>query len=126
MVPNYRTGKVATYDRTEPMLGSWTVQILTDIFPQSWLVDLVTPVLLKWNTWLWRQRRAEGILGQQNSDIAGQKLLTLEPQDKSGQSNLICLGSDATVPPGGHCHVAVFIRVLVGVECVVYCHTSSK
>jgi hypothetical protein len=42
-VPNYRTGKMCTYDRTEPMLGSWALQVIHDVFGNqtSWVVELL-------------------------------------------------------------------------------------
>lgn len=83
MVPNYLIGKLCTYDRTEPMLGSWTVQILHDVFREKWVLDLLLPSLQGWNSWVWRRRRAEGSLA-----------------DDSGFSDLISLGSDGTDPAG--------------------------
>lgn len=53
MVPNYRTGSVATYDRSEPQLGSWVLRMLQLKFPEdTWLIDLALPALVGWNNWL--------------------------------------------------------------------------
>ena len=44
MVPNYRNGQggaTCTYDRTEPMVGSWSLQILHSVFADDWIVELV-------------------------------------------------------------------------------------
>ena len=44
MVPNYRNGQggaTCTYDRTEPMVGSWSLQILHSVFGDDWIVELV-------------------------------------------------------------------------------------
>ena len=87
-VPNYRSGRVATYDRTEPSLGTWTLAILNDIYndgSSTWVVDLLLPPLLNWNSWMWTHRQAEGVLDSKSKGI---------------RSNLISLGSDATIPPG--------------------------
>jgi hypothetical protein len=83
MVPNYRTGKTCTYDRTEPMLGGWTLQILHEVFGDQWVADLLVPQLVRWNNWTWERRLAGGVLA-----AAG------DP------SFLISLGSDATSPAG--------------------------
>jgi hypothetical protein len=83
MVPNYRTGKTCTYDRTEPMLGGWTLQILHEVFGDQWVADLLVPQLVRWNNWTWERRLAGGFLA-----AAG------DP------SFLISLGSDATSPAG--------------------------
>ena len=42
MVPNYRNGQggqTCTYDRTEPMVGSWSLQILHSVFGDDWPVE---------------------------------------------------------------------------------------
>ena len=44
MVPNYRNGQggaTCTYDRTEPMVGSWSLQILHSVFGDDWIIELV-------------------------------------------------------------------------------------
>jgi hypothetical protein len=88
MVPNYRSGDggvVCTYDRTEPMVGTWSLQILHSVYGDVWIVQLLFPPLLGWNDWVHRRRSAEGSLGV---GMAG------------GQTALVSLGSDATNPPG--------------------------
>lgn len=85
MVPNYRTGaggQTCTYDRTEPMVGTWSLEILHSVFGDDWPVELLFPALFEWNTWVWQRRRSEGMLGKSHS---------------SGQAPLISLGSDG--PP---------------------------
>ena len=52
MVPNYRSGQggqTCTYDRTEPMVGSWSLQILHSVFDDAWPVQLLWPALEEWN-----------------------------------------------------------------------------
>eukprot|EP00756_Hemistasia_phaeocysticola_P043525 Hpha_TRINITY_DN17106_c0_g1::TRINITY_DN17106_c0_g1_i1::g.146806::m.146806 len=90
MVPNYRSGiggSVCTYDRTEPMVGAWSLQILHSVFGEAntWVVQLLWPPLLAWNEWVRDRRAAEGVLG---AGLPG------------GRSALISLGSDNTTPPG--------------------------
>ena len=85
MVPNYRNGQggqTCTYDRTEPMVGSWSLQILHSVFGDDWPVQLLFPALLGWNQWVWDARTAEGSLGVGHS---------------GGKTALISLGSDG--PP---------------------------
>ena len=85
MVPNYRNGQggqSCTYDRTEPMVGSWSLQILHSVFRDDWPVQLLFPALLGWNQWIWDARTAEGSLG---AGLPG------------GKTALISLGSDG--PP---------------------------
>lgn len=88
MVPNYRTGDdgmTATYDRTEPMVGSWSLQILHDVFGDGWVAELLFPALLGWNDWVHERRSAEG---------------SLALKELGGKTALVSLGSDATVPAG--------------------------
>jgi hypothetical protein len=85
MVPNYcngQGGQTCTYDRTEPMVGSWSLQILHSVFGDDWPVQLLFPALLGWNQWTWDARIAEGSLGAGLPD---------------GKTALISLGSDG--PP---------------------------
>ena len=96
MVPNYRTFDTdsggqfhvsCTYDRTEPMVGSWSLEIVHSVFGDSWVVELLFAPLFGWNQWVWDRRTAEGSLGIGNPD---------------GKTALISLGSDGPplVPDG--------------------------
>lgn len=90
MVPNYRSGQggsTCTYDRTEPMVGSWSLQILHSVFDDDWPVQLLWPALAEWNQWVQARRSSEGILGLHHP---------------SGTTALISLGSDGPplVPTG--------------------------
>ena len=88
MVPNYRSGiggSTCTYDRSEPMVGAWSLQILHSVFADDWVAELLFAPLYDWNTWVHERRSAEGILG------AGRP---------GGKTALVSLGSDATTPPG--------------------------
>ena len=88
MVPNYRVGEslfTATYDRTEPMVGSWCLHILHSVYGDDWVPRLLFGPLVNWNDWVHARRRGVGMLAQDQPD---------------NRSALISLGSDATVPPG--------------------------
>ena len=54
-------GQTCTYDRTEPMVGSWSLQIVHSVFGDDWPVQLLFPALLGWNQWVWDARTAEGV-----------------------------------------------------------------
>ena len=90
MVPNYRSGQggsTCTYDRTEPMVGSWSLQILHSVFGDEWPLQLLWPALSEWNQWVQARRSSEG---------------SLALQSPSGATALISLGSDGPplVPQG--------------------------
>lgn len=85
MVPNYRSGQggqTCTYDRTEPMVGSWSLQILHSVFNDDWPLELLWPALFSWNSWVADRRSSEGSLGLGRP---------------AGKTALISLGSDG--PP---------------------------
>lgn len=90
MIPNYRSGQggsTCTYDRTEPMVGSWSLQILHSVFADDWPVQLLWPALAEWNQWVQARRSSEGSLAHHRP---------------SGTTALISLGSDGPplVPQG--------------------------
>ena len=90
MVPNYRNGqggKSCTYDRTEPMVGTWSLEILHSVYKDDWIAALLWEPLLQWNLWIWERRTAEGVLGHGRP---------------GGKTALISLGSDGPplVPEG--------------------------
>lgn len=37
MVPNYRNGKTATYDRTEPQLAAWCMELIYSKLKDDWV-----------------------------------------------------------------------------------------
>ena len=85
MVPNYRSGqggRTCTYDRTEPMVGSWSLQILHSVFEDDWPLELLWPALFSWNQWVADRRYSEGSLGLRKP---------------LGKTALVSLGSDG--PP---------------------------
>ena len=85
MVPNYALGAVATYDRTEPQLGSWTVRVLRDrLGPRyAWVPALLLDPLAAWSDWFFKFRRNGGVLAQAD-----------------GLADAISLGSNDVSPKG--------------------------
>ena len=83
-VPNFASGTGISFDRTEPQIGAFVVREIYTRWRDAWVVDLLFPALLSWNTWVWTHRRGEGVL-------AG----------ADGHADLIVLGSDPTDPPCG-------------------------
>eukprot|EP01137_Pigoraptor_chileana_P034797 Opistho-2@27869 len=57
-VPNEKGGTVASWDRTEPIVGSMALLAIYNKFNDDWVVDLLFDDLFDWNTWMWQKRRA--------------------------------------------------------------------
>ena len=85
MVPNYISGQVGTYDRTEPAVVGWTVRVLRDRLGVSWLPALLLDALVGWHDWSHDTRRNTGVLAPGGAD---------------GLADAISLGSGATSPAG--------------------------
>lgn len=58
-VPNlsYGTGQ-KSLDRSQPPVGSRMLLELYQLFHDRWIVELLYPALLRWNTWFFENRRA--------------------------------------------------------------------
>ncbi|MBO7711137.1 MAG: hypothetical protein J6S83_11755 [Lachnospiraceae bacterium] len=58
-VPNMSCGNgLKTLDRSQPPVGSRMVLELYKKYTDLWLVKLLYPALMEWNTWFWNSRRS--------------------------------------------------------------------
>lgn len=59
-IPNMSCGNgQKTQDRSQPPVGSRMVLELYRKYEELWLVELLYPALLEWNTWFYRNRRSD-------------------------------------------------------------------
>lgn len=72
-VPNYKTAFKASYDRSQPPIGSWIIHQLYERHQEAWLLELVFEDLMAWNDW-WVEKRStpEGYLCWGSDPIAGE------------------------------------------------------
>ena len=59
-VPNFAWGTgQKSEDRSQPPVGASMLLGVWRIFREDWIVKLLFPALVEWNTWFWDHRRAE-------------------------------------------------------------------
>lgn len=61
-VPNYITTHHASYDRSQPPVGSIIVKRIFDKYQDTWFLDEVYDDLFEWNRWWLKSRFKEGYL----------------------------------------------------------------
>ncbi len=61
-VPNYITAHHASYDRSQPPVGSIIVKRIFDKYQDTWFLDEVYDDLFEWNRWWLKSRFKEGYL----------------------------------------------------------------
>jgi hypothetical protein len=61
-VPNYRTAHNASYDRSQPPVGSMIVKRIFDIYQEKWFLEEVYDDLFEWNRWWLKSRCKDGYL----------------------------------------------------------------
>jgi hypothetical protein len=83
-VPNFASGTHVSYDRTEPQIGAFVALQIFNKWGDGWVIDVIFDSLLAWNSWVWNLRRGEGSL-----------------VGPDGRADLIVLGSDPNLAPGG-------------------------
>lgn len=62
MVPNFTSGTMTSYDRSEPPVGGLMVLELYQTYGDAWLLEEVFADLLRWNRWWAATRDHDGLL----------------------------------------------------------------